>query len=251
MTKRACRVTEAEDALVVTLDVVVCDSLLTCVNVEDERSSTAASGRLPSAGGGARLQHHSPLSGCWAGRDDRPMQGVAGRDRGARPGPGAARSGCRRAAPGRCGSGASPGLARCACPVPGVPHCGHAASGAGRARSRTSCCQPRPRRATRTRSTWWDRRCWPAPAARVTGRSAPSWPCRPTRCAAGSAGRTAAPSGCACPAAGPLWVTPPTESSSDEAHRPMISQGARATSASGALTGASAARPAKAICSSR
>jgi hypothetical protein len=52
MTKRACRVTDAEDALVVTFDVVVSDSLLTCVNVEDERSSTAASGGLPSAGSG-------------------------------------------------------------------------------------------------------------------------------------------------------------------------------------------------------
>jgi len=38
--------------LVVTFDVVVCDSLLTCVNVEDEPGSTAASGGLPSVGRG-------------------------------------------------------------------------------------------------------------------------------------------------------------------------------------------------------
>jgi hypothetical protein len=189
-----CRVIEAEDALVVTFDVVVCDSLLTCVDVEDERGSRAASAACHWPVRDARLQHHSPLSGCRAGRDDLPRQGVASRDRGSRPGPGAGSTislpPCCAvlAAPGRCGSGASPGLARCACPVVDVPRCGHVACGAVRARSRTSCCPPRPRRAMRTRSTWWDRRCWPAPAARATGRSAPSWPYRPTRCAAGSAG---------------------------------------------------------------
>jgi hypothetical protein len=49
MTKGACRVIEAEDGLVVTFDVVVCDSLLPCVNVEGERGSTLASGGLSSA----------------------------------------------------------------------------------------------------------------------------------------------------------------------------------------------------------
>lgn len=66
-TKRACRVTEAEDALVVTFDVVVCDSLLTCVNVEDERSldprnAAAEPGSAGAAMPGRWRQHHHQLA---------------------------------------------------------------------------------------------------------------------------------------------------------------------------------------------
>jgi hypothetical protein len=56
MTMRACRVTEAEDALVVTFDVVVCDSPAD-VRV---RRVQAASGGLPSAG--QRREAATPLA---------------------------------------------------------------------------------------------------------------------------------------------------------------------------------------------
>jgi len=188
--------------LVVRLDVVVCDSVLTCLDVEDERGSAAASAACRRAVRGARLQHHSTLPGCRAGREDRPMQGVAGRDRGARPSSGAPRSGCRGAALSwlrRCAAavGLHPGSLAAlvlwrAYLAAATPRAVQGVRGNARPAAR-----PGPG-ATRTRSTWWDRRCWPTPAARATGRSGPSWPYQPTRCGAGSAGRPAAPSGCAC-----------------------------------------------------
>jgi len=53
--------------LVVTFDVVVCDSLLTCVNVEDERSldprnAAAEPGSAGAAMPGRWRQHHHQLA---------------------------------------------------------------------------------------------------------------------------------------------------------------------------------------------